>query len=256
MIRPTTKKSLGQHFLRDSSVLDDMFKRVAIEKTQSIMEIGCGDGFLTHAILARTDCKKLIAYEIDEQWVTKLKREITDPRFNLHHENILETDWSLLQADAPLTLLANLPYYISFPIIYKIQEQRTLFAEGIIMVQEEVAQKLVATSGRPYGATSMFLQHHLSFELLTKIPPTAFVPPPKVFSRLVYFKPKTNIQAIPDAEQFWKFVKLCFRSPRQTIKNNLRTTHIDLQKVPQDFLALRAQQVSKEQFLVIWDLVR
>ncbi len=251
-MQPIIKKALGQHFLRDTTVLDSMFDRVTVQNQHTVLEIGCGDGFLTRAILERTVCKKLVAYEIDQDWVKQLTKEITDKRFDLRYENILDTDWSVLQSEAPMVLLANLPYYISFPIIFRIHEHRTLFTEGVIMLQEEVAQKIVASSGRSYGATSIFLQHAFDVELLAKVPPSAFLPPPKVFSRLLYFKPKKNVQEIPDAEQFWKFVKSCFRSPRQTIKNNLRTTHFDLKRFPQDFLLLRAQQVPKDRFLEIW----
>ena len=80
------------------------------------------------------------------------------------------------------------------------------------MVQEEVAQKLVAKRGKPYSVTTLFLQHNFHIELMEKVEPGAFSPPPKVFSRLVYFKPRFDAPEIPDEEQFWKFLKLCFEA--------------------------------------------
>ena len=124
------------------------------------------------------------------------------------------------------------------------------------MVQEEVAQKLVATRGKPYSATTIFLQYHFTFELMEAVEPEAFSPPPKVFSRLVYLKPRYDTPVIHDEEAFWKFVKLCFKFPRQTLKNNLRSTHYDCAKLTADELQMRAQQLDFDGFLRLWDLVR
>lgn len=124
------------------------------------------------------------------------------------------------------------------------------------MIQEEVAQKIVAKRGKPYSATSIFLQHSFDVELMEKVEPGAFTPPPKVFSRLLYFKPKKEVTPIPDEENFWKFLKLCFRFPRQTLRNNLKSTHYDASKFDDELLKRRAQQFSFDEFLQLWDLVR
>ena len=123
------------------------------------------------------------------------------------------------------------------------------------MVQEEVAKKIVAQHGRGYGASSLYLQYHFDFELLEKIEPEAFSPPPKVYSRLIYFKPKNSRVTIPSEKSFWKLLKLCFKTPRQTLKNNLRTTHYDINKLPSTMHNLRAQQLLFEDFLQIWDKI-
>ena len=86
------------------------------------------------------------------------------------------------------------------------------------MIQEEVAQKIVKTSGRGYGFPSLFFQHYFEWKLLEKVPPGAFFPPPKVYSRLLYFKPKKMLQQIPDEAEFWEFIKHCFAQPRRTLK--------------------------------------
>ena len=252
---PRKKKGLGQHFLRKGSVVDNMIGEVTISPTTSAMEIGCGDGFLTEQILKQTTCKELRCYEIDHEWLDFVKAKIKDKRLTLTNSNILNVDFEQeLATGAPWVLLSNLPYNITFPILFLIQKNKHLFQEGVIMVQEEVAQKVVATSGRPLSQVSFFLQHHFEWQLLEKIEPGAFSPPPKVYSRLLYFKPKTRLQDIPNEEAFWKFIKLCFKSPRQTLRNNLRTTHykkaLDL-SMPQ--FALRSQQMSFADFLAIWD---
>lgn len=254
-LQPRKKKSLGQHFLRKGSVVDHMIDKVSITSATSVMEIGCGDGFLTEQILKQTTCKQLRCYEIDREWLEFVKSKIKDKRLTLTNNNILEVNFEEeLAADAPWVLLSNLPYNITFPILFLIQKNRHLFQEGVVMVQEEVAQKIVATSGRSLSQVSFYLQYYFEWQLLEKIEPGAFNPPPKVYSRLLYFKPKANLQEIPEADMFWKFVKLCFRSPRQTLRNNLRTTHYaSMLDLTLDRASLRAQQMSFADFLAVWD---
>ena len=124
------------------------------------------------------------------------------------------------------------------------------------MIQEEVAQKIVKTSGRGYGFPSLFFQHYFEWKLLNKVPPSAFYPSPKVFSRLLYFKPIADPVAIPDEEQFWKFINRCFSQPRRMLGNNLRGLSYSVDRIPEDILHLRAQQMSMDDFLKVWDLVR
>ena len=119
------------------------------------------------------------------------------------------------------------------------------------MVQEEVAQKIVATRGKSYNPTSIFLQRHFNFELLERVEPKAFDPPPKVYSRLLYFEPTETVVPIPKEEEFWKFLKVCFSHPRRTLHNNLKTAHYDQSKFS-DLLKLRAQQLSFDQFMQVW----
>ncbi len=251
---PRKKKALGQHFLRKATVVDHMIDNVAITPDVSVVEIGCGDGFLTSAILRQTNCKSLLVYEIDPEWVDFVQKKIKDDRLVIKNENILDVDFqSSLESKKPLVLLANLPYQITFPILFKIQKNKALFQEGVVMVQEEVAQKIVATHGKKYSPTSMFLQHHFEWKLIEKVEPGAFVPPPKVFSRTVYFRPKFDLQEIPQETEFWGFLKLCFRSPRQTLKNNLKSTKYDSHRVlSSEILALRAQQISFDGFVDLW----
>ncbi|MCK4650712.1 ribosomal RNA small subunit methyltransferase A [Candidatus Babeliales bacterium] len=251
--QPKKKKRLGQHFLRKKSVVDHMLEKVEVTSQTYVMEIGCGDGFLTQAILDQTNCKELWSYEIDHEWVDFVKNKIKDLRLKVIEENILEVDFLELEKYKPWILLSNLPYQITFPVLFLIQKNKHIFKDGVVMIQEEVAQKIVVKKGKSYNPTSIFLQYHFDFELLEKIEPQAFTPPPKVFSRLVYFKPKMKTVFIPKEEEFWKFLKMCFVFPRRTLQNNLRTTHYDLKKIPQAILKLRAQQISFDDFLILWD---
>ncbi len=249
------KKRYGQHFLRDLQYVRAMFDAVSLTDTASVLEIGCGDGFLTREIL-KQPMARLWVYEIDEQWATHVRETIPDPRLRVITENFLDLDFRGLAPYKPWTVLANLPYQITFPVLHRFQKYRHLLKEGVVMIQEEVAQKIVKTSGRGYGFPSLFFQHYFTWNLLDKVPPSAFYPPPKVFSRLIYFKPIANPMVIPDEEQFWKFIKRCFSQPRRMLSNNLRGLSYSIDRIPGDILHLRAQQMSMEDFLKVWELVR
>lgn len=249
------KKKYGQHFLRDRAVIDAMIARVSLDAQTSVMEIGCGDGFLTRAILEQP-VARLWSFEIDPDWATHVRTELADPRLSIFEEDILQVDFGRFEPHQPWVVLANLPYQITFPILYRFEKWSSFFREGVVMVQEEVAQKVVASGGRGFGFVSLYLQHAFEWQLLDKIPPSAFVPPPKVFSRLLHFVSRKTRQAIPDEEGFWKFVRCCFSQPRRTLKNNLLSGGFAIERLSSEILSLRGQQICMDQLLEIWSKVR
>ncbi len=249
---PRKKKSLGQHFLRKQSVVDHMIESVTLNPEGHILEIGCGDGFLTRALIA-TKSSGVRCYEIDQEWADIVRQEINNPKLDLRLENVLEADWSTLAEQKQWVILANLPYQITFPILYKIIEHRHFFSEGVVMIQEEVAQKIVSKGGRGYGVTPLKMQYYFEeLKLLEKVEPGAFTPPPSVFSRLLYFKPRKILQEIPHEYLFWKFLGHCFQSPRQNLKNNIRGTVYPTSLFTEEELKLRAQQMSWNDLMALW----
>lgn len=248
------KKKYGQHFLRDERYPFIMIDAVSLNDMSSVFEIGCGDGFLTQRILDQP-LERLWVYEIDPSWATYVKNHFTDDRLTVYTENFLDLDFTTLKPYAPWTVLANLPYQVTFPILHRFQEHRELLKEGVVMVQEEVAQKIVKTSGRGYGFPSLFFQHYFTWKLLEKVPPTAFLPPPKVYSRLLYFKPIANPTPIPDEQAFWQFVKKCFAQPRRTLRNNVKGIAHAIERIPAEMLNLRAQQMNMKDLLQIWQTI-
>lgn len=248
------KKKFGQYFLRDNYFIGTMLRRVRLNENSSVLEIGGGSGVLTKVILSKK-IARLWVFEIDQEWATHL-RTITDQRLTVYEQDFLQANLpELLTPHRPWTLLANLPYQVTFPILYQIQRWRELFNEGVIMIQEEVAQKIISTKGRPTGFISHFFQWYFELELLDKVPPTAFYPQPKVFSRLLYFKPKSITPQIPDEEKFWRFVKVCFKQPRRTLRNNLTQAQINFSTIDPEVLNLRAQQLNMTQLLELWRTV-
>jgi 16S rRNA (adenine1518-N6/adenine1519-N6)-dimethyltransferase len=248
------KKKHGQHFLKDETVVHEIIDKINL-KDGSVFEIGCGEGALTRGILTKP-IKRLWVFEIDKEWADHVRSAINDERLTVFTENFLDIDFSRLSPYKPWIVLANLPYQVTFPILYTFVQHADLINEGVIMVQEEVAQKIVKKSGRGYGYSSLYLQWHFDWEIMRKIPPGAFYPPPKVDSRLLYFSSKKDVPLIPEEDKFWKFIKFCFSQPRRTLRNNLSQTHYPLERISDEMLALRAQQMSMKDFLNIWDQIR
>jgi len=248
------KKTLGQHFLRDHMVTDAMLVMIEDLHQKSVFEIGPGNGFLTRAIL-EMPIEKLWAFEIDTEWVENLKNNIHDERLTVFHADFLAVDIEELKRNGPWIVLANLPYNITFPILERFILLTDAIEEGVIMVQEEVAQKLVATRGKPYGFVSLFFQYFFEFSLVLKIPPSAFTPPPNVFSRLLYLKPRKQNERpdIKDQGAFFKFVRVCFKQPRRTLKNNLIAAQLDVSMLDEKILGLRAQQLNVHELIQIFE---
>jgi len=249
------KKKFGQHFLQEQRFVDAVVDRIQFTSNTKVFEIGCGEGVLTKAIARNPLLSQLKVFEIDSEWASLVRKDLqTDPRVEVIETNILDQNLQELFKGEKWTLLANLPYCITFPILHQLQQSISVLAEGVIMIQEEVAQKIMQKSGRGYGYPSLFFQHYFEWQLMDKVPPTAFFPPPKVMSRLLYFKPRTDVQQIPDEQAFWKFIKACFLQPRRTLKNNLQQTNYDLSLLSEELLLKRAQQLEMQDFLEIWKI--
>ena len=243
------KKAYGQHFLQDQRIVQKILDMVPLGQA-SVFEIGPGGGVLTRAILT-CPVKRLWAFEIDPEWAAHLQTTIKDERLTIIQQDFLQADLMVLEKHKPWILLANLPYNITFPILHRLQQHRHLIQEGVIMVQDEVALKLTKKSGRGFGASSLFFQYYFEWQLLDKIPPSAFNPPPKVFSRLMHFKPRFHVQEIPDEDKFWHFIKQCFAQPRRTLVNNLKQSTY-AHTIPSAFKDKRAQQLTMHDFLTWW----
>lgn len=230
-----------------------MLAHVTITNQDAILEIGCGDGFLTRH-LVQTPAEKVLVIEIDKHWAHQVRLLVSSEKLEIINGDVLEILDHQLLGEHKWLILANLPYNITFPIFTKFVALKKHVREGVVMIQEEVAQKLASSGGRSLGYVSLFFQYHFEFKLCQKVPPSAFVPAPRVISRLLYFKPRIQ-REIPDEEAFWQFLKKCFSQPRRTLKNNLASLHFN-HTIPDKFSGLRAQQMSMEDFLELWAALR
>ena len=187
------------------------------EQTGTVVEIGPGKGALTSHLLARAG--RVAAIEIDPVLVHYLQAKFRDePRLILIASDVLKTD---LAQWGTITVVGNLPYYITSPIIEKTLALGSQLNRAVFLVQKEVAQRLTASPGtRDYGFLSVQTQLLSMPELVLTVPAAAFRPPPKVDSAVVQLTPRNNFPAL-DHTSFLEFVSRCFRQKRKKIRNNL-----------------------------------
>ena len=224
-----TKKSLGQNFLIDSNVIEFIANEANNE--DEILEIGSGLGFVTEQLVQKA--KKVVAVEIDKQAVQILKKNLSNYKnFHLIENDILKIKINELPfSENKIKIIANIPYYITSPILVHLlgeiddinHENRNKISEMILMVQYEVAKRIVANEnshGKEYGGLSILSQMYCDVEIIKIVPKECFYPIPKVDSALVKFKindkPRCNVTKL-----LRKTVKAIFSARRKNIKNSL-----------------------------------
>lgn len=212
-------RRLGQHFLTRKSTLDRIADAACGERTPVVIEIGAGRGALTESLLERAE--KVIAIELDPVLIHYLRQKFRDAldagRLALVESDILKTD---LAGWGPAVIAGNLPYYITSPILERLFAAHASWKLAVILVQAEVASRIVARPGsRDYGYLSVMVQVQSQAERLFEVPRTSFRPPPKVDSAVVRLEPRKP--DIGDLQLFLKFAGNCFRYKRKTLRNNL-----------------------------------
>lgn len=218
-------KRLGQNFLIDNNVVQNIADSALSGDTKNILEIGPGAGAMSLYLAKHAD--KLALIEIDSGMV-KLLQELlaTYENVQIMHEDVLESDLEALQKTffegQKYSVCANLPYYISTPIIMSLLKQKDCIDDIVIMVQEEVADRMSAKPGtKAYGSLTIAISLYAKVEKLFNVPPTCFYPQPKINSSVIRIslldKPEFQI----DERYFDKAVRCCFAMRRKTILNNL-----------------------------------
>ncbi|TAK94719.1 ribosomal RNA small subunit methyltransferase A [Patescibacteria group bacterium] len=218
------KKSLGQNFLIDHSVIDQIMAAAKLQSDDVVLEIGPGQGVLTEALSKK--CSKVIAVEIDETLVTLLRNKfkgkknieiVTGDILKLNVEKIF-TDYQL-----PITgykVIANLPYYITSPIIRKFLESEVPPQEMILMVQKEVAERIVAKPGE-MSILAVSVQYYARAEILFPVSKKAFSPVPEVESAVIRITHNAKRITSEEANKFFRIVRAGFCAKRKTLINNL-----------------------------------
>ena len=220
-------KSLGQNFLTDKNIIDEIIESAQIGPEDLVMEIGPGIGVIT--MEAAEKAKKVIAVEIDKNLIPILKETLKDyDNVEIINKDILKTDVNGLidgckEKFAGVKILGNLPYYITTPIIMKLLEDGVKADSITIMMQKEVADRIKALPGtKAYGALSVAVQYYCTAEAVVNVPKEVFMPQPKVDStilRLCIRKEKPVI--LEDRDMFFRCVKAGFGQRRKTLLNSL-----------------------------------
>ncbi len=224
-----TKKRLGQNFLVNPDIISFITEASNMSCQDTVLEIGAGLGFVTEQLVKKAG--EVIAVELDDDAISELEKIKTD-NLKILHKDILKTDLSSL-CDKKMKIVANIPYYITSPIIVHLlgeiddlnNKNRNSISEIILMVQKEVAQRIVATEKSPskqYGLLSILSQFHACCEILKIVPRKAFYPAPKVDSAIVKLTVRnTPLLDLDDYSHFRKTVKAAFSQRRKNIKNCL-----------------------------------
>lgn len=246
------KKSLGQNFLIEPQILDKMIETGQIDRHTTVVEIGPGIGALTE-FLAR-NAKEVIAFEIDSRFVEILKDTLSDyDNVTIHHQDILKVNFNdpiyqNLHDAERLVVVANLPYYITTPIIMNLIESNLKFDQLVMMMQKEVAERMTANvNTKSYNSLTLAIQNTMDAKIAFIVPKSVFIPQPNVDSAVLSLtRLEHPIAEVDNLEKFHHLIQICFVQRRKTIWNNLRNAAKDLDlSVEQLETALDQAQIEK-----------
>lgn len=235
------KKSLGQNFLVDSNIIDIITAAAGIKGDEFLIEIGPGIGSLTEAVLDKLKEGKMLAVEKDSAMVEVLEDIFADQKnLTVIDQDALNINWEELiskynRSKRPIKLLANLPYYITTPIIMSILESRVNLEQLVFMVQKEVGERICSGPGtKKFGSLSVAVQYYMEPEIIHQVPAAVFIPQPDVDSVIISLKPyqKNKYQEnVIDEKFFFQIVKSIFQQRRKTLRNSLsKSAVIDLKR--------------------------
>ncbi|EMR4098205.1 TPA: 16S rRNA (adenine(1518)-N(6)/adenine(1519)-N(6))-dimethyltransferase RsmA [Streptococcus agalactiae] len=226
----TFKKSFGQNFLTDTNILQKIVDTAEIDKGVNVIEIGPGIGALTEFLAE--NAAEVMAFEIDDRLIPILADTLA--RFDnvqVVNQDILKADLQTqIQAfknpDLPIKVVANLPYYITTPILMHLIESKIPFAEFVVMIQKEVADRISAMPNtKTYGSLSIAVQYYMTAKVSFIVPRTVFVPAPNVDSAILKMVRRDQpVVSVQDEDFFFRVSKVAFVHRRKTLWNNL-TSH-------------------------------
>ena len=217
------KKRLGQHFLIDPNVLPRIVEAAELDDADLVLEIGAGLGCLTGPLAA--DAKKVVAVEIDSNLCAELERKFShNPRVLVVRADILKLDLSSLLGDFPrrnTKVVGNLPYQITSPILWRLFEKYQRIGACLLMMQTEVAQRIVASpGGKDYGALSVGVSYYSETKIVRTFSPNQFYPSPRVSSSLVRLRLQARPKVIVENEiLFFHIVRVAFQFRRKMLRN-------------------------------------
>jgi 16S rRNA (adenine1518-N6/adenine1519-N6)-dimethyltransferase len=235
------KKTLGQNFLGDAGVLDDIARLAAPAAGDAVVELGAGLGHLSFRLLRRG--AKVVAVERDRDMVRVLRHELGE-RITLLEADAARLDWPDLarrfgapDPDGPptpspskgprLAVAGNLPYHLSSPILFSLLDAAPSIRRAVFLLQREVAERLAASPGtRDFGLLSVLLQRHADVEVARRVPAGAFWPPPKVESAVLCARFRPPAEAVLDEARFRRLVKAGFGQRRKTLRNALEAGRV------------------------------
>ena len=226
------KKRLGQNFLINPSILDKIVAASEITDTDLALEIGAGLGFLTSSLAA--SAKQVIAIEVDNALFRELQCKFSEiPEVTLIHGDVLKVDLSALLQQFPRSntkVIANLPYSITTPILWKLLNHHRRIGICLLMMQKEVAERIVAPpGGKTYGALTVGISYYAETEIVHVLPPNCFYPAPQVESAIVKLKIRDAPKVlVADEALFFRIVRASFQARRKMLRNALLRNNVPI----------------------------
>ncbi|HWE50311.1 MAG TPA: 16S rRNA (adenine(1518)-N(6)/adenine(1519)-N(6))-dimethyltransferase RsmA [Bryobacteraceae bacterium] len=243
------RQTLGQHFLVKGKTLERIAKAACGESVPLAVEIGPGRGALTERLIAHAG--RVVAIELDATLAAHVRGRW--PNLEIIEANALDVNWSQWGSGV---LAGNLPYYIATPLISKYLHNPGLLSHAVFLIQKEVAERITAKpGGREFGYLSVECQLLAEVEYLFSVPPGAFQPPPKVDSAVIRLTPRPAL-AVSDPAGFLKFVSVCFRQKRKTLRNNLAAAYPREAFESRPEMSRRAEQLTIGEFSELYDYLK
>lgn len=250
------KKSLGQNFLFDKNLLRAIVRDGGVVEGDTVLEIGAGAGTLTETIAEIA--KRVISFEIDKSLIPILEeKKKSNPNIDFHFQDFMDCNIDELNFKRA-KVVANIPYYITTPIIFKLIEKREKLDSILVLIQKEVAERFASECGtKSYGVTSVILQSIFSVSIPRIVKKECFTPSPKIDSALCLLIPHEKYN-ISNFEEFKNFVHLAFSMRRKTLVNNLKSKY-DKEKIISVLSKFyytenaRAEDISVENFINIFE---
>lgn len=224
-----SKPKLGQNFLRDENAIVRIAAALGDVSRQTVVEIGPGEGAITRVLTERA--RHVVAIELDRELAPRLRVRFPAEVLSVVEQDVLQFDFenAAREAGQRLAVAGNLPYYITSPILLKLAASHASLDRAVLMVQKEVADRIVASPGsRDYGVLSVTVQMYGPVEPLFTLPPGAFSPPPDVYSTVFRWRFAPRFGEFGVEEQaFLKLARQAFAQKRKTLANNLRAAGYD-----------------------------
>lgn len=249
MVKP--KKHLGQHFLKDKNIAQQIVDALSDDNTErKVLEIGPGTGVLTR-FLAEKYPDNLLLIDIDTESIVYLKKHFPELKNNIIEGDYLKKDLtSMLEGE--YSIIGNFPYNISSQIFFKILEEKDRVVEVVCMLQKEVAKRLVSPPGnKDYGILSVLLQAYFEMTYLFTVDASVFDPPPKVQSGVIKLRRNAVKKLDCDEVLFKKVVKQGFQNRRKTLRNALKPLNLSDEVKEQDILNRRAETLTVNEFVTL-----
>jgi 16S rRNA (adenine1518-N6/adenine1519-N6)-dimethyltransferase len=228
-VLPPYRKSLGQHFLTDRNIVRKIVRLAELQPGETVLEIGAGRGILTEALLEV--CGAVVAIEVDRALCAHLRATLNNrPNFKLIEADALSFEYGSLAA--PFLIVANLPYNISTPLLFRLLEERTRISRMVLMLQSEMASRLAAVpGGKDYGVLSITAQFRCEVRHGFKVSAGCFQPRPQIESAVVFLTPLPRPRvSVRDEAMFFTLVRAGFAHRRKPLRNSLRDEGFDVEK--------------------------